>query len=210
MRRLMFIFTALTISQVARAAVDPAATPGWEQTNKEDEFIVYTREAKGGLKEVKLVGDMSAPPSRVFAAVADLDHYKDFMPYTEESTVLARSEGEVVFYSKINAPLVSRRDYVIKLKPQPGKSENETWRSSWTLDTTHGGGKKAPTDDVVRTPLNDGAWTITPLDGGKRSHVVYYLYTNPGGSLPMWIINKANTKALPDLFAAVKKRAGAN
>jgi hypothetical protein len=29
---------------------------------------------------------------------------------------------------------------------------------------------------------------------------------NPGGNLPIWIVNKANSISLPDLWKAVKRR----
>ena len=55
--------------------------------------------------------------------------------------------------------------------------------------------------------VNEGSWTLEALDGGRRTRATYYLYTDPGGSIPKWIANKANTMALPDLFEAIRKRA---
>jgi len=50
---------------------------------------------------------------------------------------------------------------------------------------------------------------MEPLDGGKRTRATYALFTDPGGSIPSFIANKANTTALPDLFAAVRKLSAA-
>ena len=64
-------------------------------------------------------------------------------------------------------------------------------------------------DGVIRLKVNTGSWTMEPIDGGKRTLATYQLLTDPGGSIPTFIANKANTKALPELFARVRKRAEA-
>src|SRR5258706_3963 len=53
-------------------------------------------------------------------------------------------------------------------------------------------------------------WPLEPIDGGKRTLGTYQLLTDPGGSIPTFIANKANTTALPELFARVRKRAEGN
>ena len=62
---------------------------------------------------------------------------------------------------------------------------------------------------VIRLKVNTGSWTMEPIDGGKRTLATYQLLTDPGGSIPTFIANKANTKALPELFSRVRKRAEA-
>ena len=89
--------------------------------------------------------------------------------------------------------------WVVSVKLDPAKKLGTTWTVS-----TEG---PAESDKAVRLKVNDGSWTLEPLDGGKRTRATYYLYTDPGGSIPSWIANKANTMALPDLFEAIRKRA---
>ena len=36
--------------------------------------------------------------------------------------------------------------------------------------------------------------------------VEYYVHTDPGGFIPVWLANKANTVTLPDLMKAVRQR----
>src|SRR5207248_1626668 len=59
----------------------------------------------------------------------------------------------------------------------------------------------------VRLKVNTGSWTFEPLGSGKRSLAIYQLLTDPGGSIPKFMANRANTTALPELFARVRKRA---
>jgi hypothetical protein len=51
-----------------------------------------------------------------------------------------------------------------------------------------------------------GNWTIEKLTD-TQTRITYYLYTDPGGSIPNWIANKANKQSVPDLLDAVRKRA---
>ena len=60
---------------------------------------------------------------------------------------------------------------------------------------------------IVRTPTNDGSWLLEPIDDGKKTRATYLLFTDPGGSLPTWIANKANSGAIPDIFVALRKYA---
>jgi hypothetical protein len=42
-------------------------------------------------------------------------------------------------------------------------------------------------------------------EGGQKTEATYYVYTDPGGSIPKWIANKANSTAVPDVFKAIRK-----
>jgi len=53
--------------------------------------------------------------------------------------------------------------------------------------------------------INDGSWTLEPIDDGARTRATYLLYTDPGGSLPTFLINKANSSTIPDIYEALRK-----
>lgn len=185
-----------------------AGEPGWELRNEEDDFDlkVYTREKSGSdVAEVKATCKIPAPVEKVFQAIGDFDAYKDFMPYTEVSRTLAKKDDLVWFYTVINAPLVSRRDYCLELRLTPGKGPNDPWKSTWKAANDR---PDCPKSEHVRVTRNNGYWLLTPVDGNKATLVEYLVDTDPGGSIPAWIRNKANTKAIPDLMLAVARRAG--
>ena len=170
-------------------------------------FGVWTREKPGvDVREVKAVGEIDAPPAKVFDIVTDYEHQKGNLPYVEDQKVFARTESEVVFWTVADFPMVSRRDWVLKSKLEKN-FEGGKYRASWEPFEV----KEAPppSEGVIRLKVNTGSWTLEPLDGGARTRGTYYLFTDPGGSIPSFIANKANTKALPDLFEAVRKRAEA-
>ncbi len=179
----------------------------WTEKANEDGITVYNRAHAGSaVRELKAVGLIDAPPKAAWAVIRDYDHYKDHMPYTEESRVLSREDGDKViyFYSLINAPFVSRRDYVIRIVDESDWKNGAGYlKSSWTVSPN---GVPAR-DGVVRVAQNDGYWLLEPRDGGKRTFVTYWLFTDPGGAIPTWLANKANSSAVPDVFRAIRKSA---
>jgi len=59
-------------------------------------------------------------------------------------------------------------------------------------------------DGVVRISTCEGYWSLERLSPAS-TRVIYWLYTDPGGSIPAWIANKANKTSVPDLMRAVPR-----
>jgi hypothetical protein len=203
----MRVALLVLFAPVATLALDATPPgPAWTVANKTSDLVVFTKDdPAGGARHLKAVSEMEAPPAKVFEAVAAFDEYPKFMPYVKEARLVSKqSEAEFVSYALLSPPLVSDRDYAIAVKLTKGSAENGgVYRSEWSSRPDAEPERKG----VVRIQLNTGSWTIEPLDGGKRSKVTYALHTHPGGSIPMWVANKSNTVAIPDLFKAVRKRA---
>jgi hypothetical protein len=168
-------------------------------------LAVYTREKPGmDVREVKAVGQVDAPPEKVFEVVTDYEHQVGNMPYLEKQQVFARTDKDVTFWAIADFPFVSRRDWIVKSRLEKNV-DGGVYRASW--DPVEIPNAPPPGDGVVRLKINTGSWTLAPLDGGKRTLATYQLLTDPGGSIPTFIANKANTEALPKLFERVRKRA---
>ena len=183
----------------------------WEQAANTDGVRVFARKrGDGDVREMKAQGLIEAPPAEVWKAVRDYDNYPKTMPYVESGKVLSREGGEkgdkVTFlYSLINTPLVDRRDYIIRLVDETDwKASSGVMKVSWTV--VNDMDDKVPVvKDVVRVRINEGYWLLEPRDDGKKTFATYYVYTSPGGSIPNFIINKANSMAVPAVFSAIKK-----
>lgn len=188
----------------------PAVTEAkWEVKAETKGVVVYSRPKAGSeIKELKTVGEIDSPPPAVFRVLTDFEAYKDTMPYTEESVVISTEEvnGKKAwhFYSLINAPLASRRDYAIKVEDQSDWQDGKGYmKTYWDISPQ----SPKVRDGAVRVKINQGSWTLEPVDGGKKTKATYYLFTDPGGSLPTWIANKANSSAIPDIFVQLRKLA---
>lgn len=182
--------------------------PRWEIAADSDGVKVYGRKrGDSDVREMKAIGMINAPPADVWKAVRDYDNYTKTMPYVEDGKVLSREGGDkvTVLYSKLNTPLVDRRDYIIRLVDESNWQEGKGFmKVTWTV--VNDMDDKVPVlKDVVRVRINEGYWLLEPREEGKKTFATYYVYTSPGGSLPNFIINKANTIAVPSVFEAIKK-----
>ncbi|MDR0966732.1 MAG: hypothetical protein LBM75_09600 [Myxococcales bacterium] len=187
-------------------AVDLAISKeeGWEEKANTNGVLVYARDKQGStIKALRAVGTIDAPPHVVMRILADYERYTETMPYTEKSQVLAReSDGAVIFYTVIDPPIVSRRDYALRITDESDWRGGRGYlRTRWTLSDKG----PPPQDGHVRVPLNDGSWTLQPRHGGTKTYAIYDLFTDPGGSLTTFIINKANRSTIPDLFEVLRK-----
>jgi hypothetical protein len=55
--------------------------------------------------------------------------------------------------------------------------------------------------------VNSGEWLLEPLDRGTRTRARYYLVTDPGGYVPVWLANIVVASTLPDVFRSVRAEA---
>jgi len=186
-----------------------ADAPPWELVAEPPGVKVYRRQVEGSdVREMRAIGLISATPKEVFDVIQDHENYPRQMPYTAEAKVLSRSADgkDMLFYSRLNTPLVSERDYIIALKDESDwKDGKGFYKVSWTTANREQDSLMPERKDVVRIRINVGHWLLEPREEGKATFATYYIYTVPGGSIPVFIINQANSMAVPRVFDAIKK-----
>lgn len=194
----------LCVVTTALVLTAPPNPNKWEHTNTTDGVQVFVRDVPGSdVREVKSISVVPAPPARVFAVVMELDNYVRFMPYVQEARIIKRIDDNSFYgYQKLDPPMVSERDYTLRYTTIKDPANNY-YRLSWDEANDKGPAKK---DGVVRLEICKGWWSLEPEQGGQATRATYWLYTDPGGSIPSWIANKANTSSLPDLHSAIRKR----
>jgi len=184
----------------------PDPGPGWTKAAEVDGITVFTRDRPGSeVKELKAVGTIDAPADAVWKVIRDYPRYRERMPYTEAAEVVATEEGGklIWFYSRVAAPFVAKRDYTLKIVDESDWKDGKGFlKSSWTLAGDRG---PPPQPGVVRLKINIGSWLLEPRDDGRRTFVTYALYTDPGGSVPKFLVNQANGSAVPDVFRAIRR-----
>ena len=182
----------------------------WEEAasaNIDGFTLKVSARSKGGsdIKEVRGVGTFDAPSWVVKNVIDDVVNYKNFMPYTKESTVVSKHDGYIVSYQRLATPVVDDRDYTIKIFDESREDVNGTiiWKNRWTEANTLGPPLR---QGIARVGVNEGYWILESA-AGDRTKATYYVYTNPGGSIPTFVINMANAQAVPELYRAVAKAA---
>lgn len=202
----MLLKKTVIIGLILTLAAPLLAGEKWEKFDSDDGLTIYRREKKGSdIKEIKSVKIIKQKASVLMRVVSDFEHFSDFLPYVKKSHVVRRESVKVFYgYQLLAFPLISDRDMYIRVADVSSASKSGQqpayYKSEWHV------AKGGPKDQGVRLKVNDGYWRFDPLDGGKKTRITYYVYTDPGGMVPSFLANKANTVAIPDVLKALEKR----
>ncbi len=181
---------------------------GWQLTNESDDVRVYNRKAaKSPFYEVLARTRIAASPDRVYSVVTDFAHYSEFMPYTAVSTIRKITESDTWVFQRLDfhIPFVSDRHYTVKVVAHPCDGMSQFRGTVWDqVDDVPLPENESP---AIVPRVNSGAWSLWPLDNAQATDAAYYLHSDPGGSIPTFLVNMANRSALPDVVDIVSRRA---
>jgi carbon monoxide dehydrogenase subunit G len=175
----------------------------WKVVKSADGITVWSRKVPSSrLQEIKAETAVRAPLERVWEVLTDVERFPEFMPYVQEVRILGPAESRGRYeYHRIDPPIVNSRDYTLRTFNEVDETQG-VYRRCWVLADGKG---PEPPEGVVRIQTCRGQWTLTRLDASK-TRVEYYVHTDPGGFIPVWLVNKANAVTLPDLMNAVRQR----
>jgi len=186
-------------------AAEPQATPGeWKWISTSDNVTIHRRSYPGPANhESKAIGDIAAPIAVVQAVIEDLESYSKFMPYTAECRVLKREGDSAVTYQRISAPLVSDRDYTLRVRTTSKTTEKGTsYVTRWETANELGPPEKR---GVLRVQICRGSWLLEPA-GPELTRATYTILTDSGGVLPGFIKNAGSQIGLRKMFTAIRKQ----
>lgn len=187
-----------------------SAEPAWRLAGEAPGGVRwYTRERPGeAVHELKATALLDAPTAQVWAVLLDFERYVDTMPSTAEAKVLDRDGPAVSFlYTRYAVPVLAPRDTVVRLEDQtrdPAVARVLSWRATDAKDTL-----APPKPGVVRVRKNEGQWRLEPRDEGRRTFVVYTLFSAPGGDVPAFLVNQVNGVGVPSTLESLTRAANA-
>ncbi len=182
--------------------------PAWELRDTTDGLSIYNRRHPGSpIQEVKAEGTVDAPPAAVWAVLRDVADYPKTMPYTKTTSVLGQEQGGKIlyYYTALDLPVISDRDYTLRVVVDHVPTDGSgIYQLSWTAANTY---PRAPPPlrHYVRVSDVSGFWRLEPVAGGRATRVVYFVHTDPASALPNFIINKANSDAVPKVVDALRE-----
>ncbi len=158
-----------------------------------EDGITVEQETEPGRALPILIGSvkMDTTVEQIADWVTAVDTYVEWQHNCEEARVLPQPDGTSLTYNRIGSPWpVSDRDVVLRT------TRTKLGNGALRLEFTSTDDAKLPVPSgVVRMPRLLGSYLLTPADGGG-THVVYTVDSDPGGSLPAWLVRQAG-KDLP-------------
>jgi len=158
----------------------------WIFKNEKSGVKVYYRKTSD-VYELKLITSIKSSLSGLILLLSEVENYPKWGYKVAESKQLSEtSETESVYYSKLDFPWpLDDRDIVMRNRIQQDPATGKIIATSVAVP--------AYTPEkvgVVRIQNAKTTWTIVPGTGGWL-YVEYYIYSDPGGSLPDWLVNMA-------------------
>ncbi len=179
-----FLLPAVVI--LCLSFTSPDITYSWDLAKEQNDITVYTRKVVGSrFKEYRAVTKIKATLSSLVALVDDMEACPLWIHTCKKGKLLKRISGMKTYaYTISNAPWpVSDRDAAVcKIISQNPEDRVVTIMIK-------GVPRYIPErPGLVRVKKIEGYWRFTPLDN-DIIEVVYLVHSEPGGSLPSWLVN---------------------
>lgn len=162
------------------AMVATAARPGhadeWQHV-KDKQGVVYDRRSVAGSKfyEYRATFDVERAPADMVEAIWK-DVTKPPGAQVTKRELLKQSDSELVIHDQIKTPVVADRELTLRMWREPDAVRFEARNDLGP----------PPLPGHVVLPRVRGSWVVTPSGGGAR--VVYMCYSEPGGSVPAFMV----------------------
>ncbi len=193
----------LTASFALTANAESASESGkgaWKFVKTTKDGIEISRRAgrTSGYYEYKFVAESPVGPEQLEQFV-----WKSFQTAekpVKKRTFLVNKSDEVVFHDLISVPVVSNREYTMRIVR---KKDQESRRFEFRTAPELG---PPQTPDYVTMAIVFGCWEIRPgEDGGSK--VTYTVYSEPGGSVTPLIVRGPQLKEATSDFRRTLKDA---
>ncbi len=161
----------------------------WTANDDVDGIKTFTGEVPGSaFVAFRGTGKVNAPIGRVANVLIDLTRHSEWVPNFGGMRLLRdiTKEEKVIYRHVITPAVIDDRDFVVHVKTyKDEKSGHLVFAFESTKDD------KAPVEDgKVRGVIHKrSGYRMWPVDGGKRTMVIFTFHVDPRGSVPAWIVN---------------------
>ena len=178
------------------------ASPPWEWVTETEGMQVERRRLPGTTRyEVRVLTSAPFPPPVIFQTLWRQHEYPAFVPYLKHLTILTHAPNAKIIYEQMTMPVVRDRDYTVRVTATEDPTSGQI-QVSFISAPEAGPPVQARYDRVTAI---EGSWTLVPTrDGG--SLVTYVVASDPGGTLPTWLVNRAQRHAAPAVVKAILDR----
>jgi hypothetical protein len=82
---------------------------------------------------------------------------------------------------------------------------DEAWVIAWKAAAPERDVARPVAPGVVRLRVNEGEWRLEPREAGAKTFLTYRLLSAPGGSVPPFFVNRANTLGVPQTIESLRR-----
>jgi hypothetical protein len=150
---------------------------------KEQNGVLYERRSVAGSKfyEYRATLTVSLPPARALDLIwSELSAPPP--PHVTHREFLRKTDNDIVIHDDIKTPVVSDRELTLRLERYSQPTLGMRFETRNDLGPP-------PNPKRVQLPIVRGGWRIEPAGAGSR--LVYTCYSEPGGSVPAWMVRGA-------------------
>ncbi len=174
-----------------REFVQPQSHPpkkkrNWERIVSSNGIEVFTRDQlESPYKEIKASLELDCSLNTFIGVITDYPNYKNWIYATGASDLVEKvSDLEYTMYQLIKTPWpTDDRDVCMRVKISQDEATGKV-----TIINKSEPKLKPVNKGVVRVNRSDIKWEVLPM-GKNKLKCNYFLNTEPGGSVPAWLIN---------------------
>lgn len=200
----VFVMVMITIAVTASAEIRVSK---WKEVNSRDGIVGYTRMTSlTDLEEVKAVGAVEAPVAVIEAVLRDVEAAPQYMYKCAEAKEvnlpgLTKTDDIGYVYNRTSMPWPVDDRYVVVRSQLMVDAKTETLyvRSHEVTENF----PQAPSG-AVKMPLIRYIMIVTPL-GKSKSKVHLQVLSDPGGSLPTFVVNLFSKSVGVDTIAGLRE-----
>jgi hypothetical protein len=135
--------------------------------------------------EYRVVVTVPLPPARVAEEVWRTMREGD-MDSLKRREILGDNGDELIIYDQIRTPVVSDRDYTVRVRR---RFDAASGRTLFRCESANELGPP-PARGYVRIPIIRAGWMTAP-DGKGGTTLTYYAFSEPGGAVPAFLVRGA-------------------
>lgn len=196
-RKCLFVLIFFCLQEPLYAQVD------WTLKSTKNGLNIYTKTVSAsGLKGIRVKCSLPAKLSQVVALILDVDAGDEWVYGTKSSFLLKKvSPAELYYYSEVDIPWpISNRDFIAHLKVS-----QDPLTKVVTINGPTNASYLPVKPHIVRVNHSNGKWVLMPT----RNNVVlidYTLEVDPGGAIPVWLVNLFATSGPTETFKKMKEQ----
>jgi len=179
------------------------AQNAWTTQKEKDGIKISSRHSPNSpFNDIRVELDLTGNIEQLEAILVNVNKYKEWSYATKVSRLIkSLGPGKFIYYTEIEVPWpATNRCFYANFELKKKLPERSMHITAENIPDYQPVPK-----DLVQVPLTRGTWDITTITN-KSIHVDYVLEMNPGGSLPVWVLNLFSTKGPMESFENIKKK----